>query len=228
MQGFRPSAVITIETHKKKKMKRTIIALLLLAATTSMEAQYKQEGFSIIPRIGFNSSKTTDHQYWGEIYSGGSSKKHHETNHKMGYVFGIDADYAYAKRLSTTLGLSYSNEGFELERLTQYMNFVNMTVLENFYVLPGLALKTGLQYGYLESAELKDPDISPRRGYRKKSNRADYNNYNLSIPIGVSYEYKNVILDLRYNIGLWNLYAYDLDDYRTRSLWLTLGYRIHL
>ena len=211
-------------------MKRTIIALLLLAATIDMKAQYNHEGFSIIPRVGINSSKTTDHQYWGEICSGGSSKKHHETEHKMGYVFGIDADYAYAKRLSTTLGLSYSGEGFNLEsgEITQYMNFVNLSVLENFYVLPGLALKAGLQYGYLESAEIKDPDIMPRRGYRKKSNRADYNNYNLSIPIGISYEYKNVILDLRYNIGLWNMYAFDIDDYRTKSLWLTLGYRINL
>ena len=211
-------------------MKRTIIALLLLAATIDMKAQYNHEGFSIIPRVGINSSKTTDHQYWGEIYSGGSSKKHHETEHKMGYVFGIDADYAYAKRLSTTLGLSYSGEGFNLEsgEITQYMNFVNLSVLENFYVLPGLALKAGLQYGYLESAEIKDPDIMPRSGYRKKSNRADYNNYNLSIPICISDVYKNVILYLRYNIGLWNMYAYDLDDYRTKSLWLTLGYRIHL
>jgi len=212
-------------------MKRTFIALLLLAATTSMEAQYYQKGFSIIPRIGINSSKTTNNQFICIIYSHGGSSldDYHDTDSKMGYVFGIDADYAYAKRLSTTLGLSYSNEGFKLKSIeaTQYMNFVNISLMESFYVLPGLALKAGLQYGYLESAELKDKDYSGFSGLKTKSDKEDYRDTNFSIPIGVSYEYKNVILDLRYNIGLSNMYAY-LDNYRTKSFWLTLGYRIHL
>lgn len=215
-------------------MKRTIIALLLLAATTSMGAQYKQEGFSIIPRIGFNSSKTTNNQYWGTVRFSDVKPQdgYQKTNHKMGYVFGIDADFAYAKRLSTTVGLSYSNEGFKLEwsDITQYMNFVNLSVLESFYVLPGLALKAGLQYGYLESAEVKEYIYHVYGGLMaKQSNTSSYNDNNFSIPIGISYEYRNLILDLRYNIGLSNMYDFlNDDDYRTRSLWLTLGYRIHL
>jgi hypothetical protein len=209
-------------------MKRTIIALLLLTAATSIQAQHNQKGFSLIPRIGINASKTTDHQYWGELLSRGSSRNNHKTDCKLGYVFGIDADYAYGSRLSTTLGLSYSSEGFCLdstfEDQTEYLNFVNLSLLESFYVLPGFALKAGLQYGYLESAKIKD---KLRGESRTRSNKEGYYTTNFSIPIGLSCEYKNFILDLRYNIGISNIYEY-ADDYRTQSLWLTLGYRFNL
>ena len=49
------------------------------------------------------------------------------------------------------------------------------------------------------------------------------------IPIGLSYEYKNVTLDARYYFGLTKLdKTEDPENTRNRCLSITLGYRFHL
>ena len=52
---------------------------------------------------------------------------------------------------------------------------------------------------------------------------------NLSIPIGVSYEYGNVVLDLRYNLGLSKTNKEGNDNkLRSDLLQITLGYKFAL
>ena len=62
----------------------------------------------------------------------------------------------------------------------------------------------------------------------------------LSIPVGLSYEYKNMMLDVRYNFGLLSIISdkdiyvgdtkFTTDDRHTTTnvLQITLGYRFHL
>ena len=52
--------------------------------------------------------------------------------------------------------------------------------------------------------------------------------FDLSIPVGASYEYMNVILDARYNLGLTNIYKYDLIKSKNRVITVTVGYRFNL
>jgi len=60
----------------------------------------------------------------------------------------------------------------------------------------------------------------------------DYHDkWNLSLPVGISLEYWNIMLNFRYYMGLVDIGGWKLDDGKkclTNSLWLTLGYRIKL
>lgn len=215
-------------------MKRVFITLLLLSATIGIEAQHNHNRWSLIPRIGINSSKTTDNQYWGVLFETTEKEmaKVRDTNRKVGIVAGLDADYMFTKWLGGTLGVTYSNEGFKKYEITQDLNYLNISVLANIYTFKGLALKSGIQYGILLGAR-NDVEYSEKIrtlvGYDLNNNKRDYRKENWSIPIAVSYEYKNIVLDLRYNIGIKNIYGYKVDDdYKTKSLWLTLGYRLKM
>ena len=49
------------------------------------------------------------------------------------------------------------------------------------------------------------------------------------IPIGLSYEFKNIVLDARYYFGLRKIdNTEDEESIRNRCLTVTLGYRLHL
>jgi hypothetical protein len=103
--------------------------------------------------------------------------------------------------------------------------------LANFYIepriLPGLALKAGVQFGYLLKAKMQDG----LGEYSQGDNTSSFKRLNISIPAGISYTYKNFVADLRYNIGLMNLCNVALeveDSWKTNSLWITLGYQFRL
>ena len=216
-------------------MKRIVLVAAFLAMICSMNAQPQAGKFSLTPKIGVNWSKTTDHQYWVVIpeITEEEMAKVRDTDKKAGIVVGLDADYMFTKWLGGTLGVTYSNEGFKKFKTTQDLNYLNISVLANIYTFKGLALKSGIQYGILLGAH---NDINYRKatkealGYDPNNNKRDYRNENWSIPIAVSYEYKNIVLDLRYNIGIKkSIYGYRVnDDYKTKSLWLTLGYKFVL
>ena len=52
------------------------------------------------------------------------------------------------------------------------------------------------------------------------------NKFDLSIPVGLSYEYNRVTLDARYNIGLTKLYSGIDDSSRNSVITVTLGYKL--
>ena len=213
-------------------MKRIVLVAALLAMAFNINAQPRAGKFSLTPKIGVNWSKTTDNQYWAVLpeITKEEMAKVRDTDKKAGIVVGLDADYMFTKWLGGTLGVTYSNEGFKKYNVTQNLNYLNISVLANIYTFRGLALKSGIQYGILLSAR-NDVDYSDRdkKAFSRdfNDNKREYRDDNWSIPIAVSYEYKNIILDLRYNIGLKNIYSYS-DDYKTKSLWLTLGYKFEL
>jgi hypothetical protein len=53
------------------------------------------------------------------------------------------------------------------------------------------------------------------------------NKFDLSIPVGISYEYKNFVLDARYNWGLTKIMDAG-DAFYNRVFQLTLGYKLNL
>jgi hypothetical protein len=112
--------------------------------------------------------------------------------------------------------------------------------MAQYYVIPGLAIKAGIQPGFLVRAKQKydyenggiaihtDGDI--KDGCKK---------FDFSIPVGISYEYKSFVLDARYNIGLTKVYK-DIDadaaellgisnkTCRNSVFQITLGYKFAL
>ena len=94
---------------------------------------------------------------------------------------------------------------------------MNVPLTGNFYVAKGLALKTGVQFGFLVNGKIEDKDI-----------KDECEKLNLSIPIGISYEYSDFVLDLRYNIGLTKTNKDDGNKLRSDLLQITLGYKFAL
>jgi hypothetical protein len=80
-------------------------------------------------------------------------------------------------------------------------------------------LKTGVQFGCLLNAKEGSTDV-----------KSYYEKLNISIPIGISGEYKNFVLDVRYNISLTkiNKNSDSENKYRSDLFQITLGYKFEL
>lgn len=109
----------------------------------------------------------------------------------------------------------------------------------NAYLGSGFALKAGVQIGFPVSGKMK----YTMQDYTQTEEGIQYGeeqkvSYNLNstltkvtftIPVGISYEYSNVILDARYNIGLAQFQ--DISDFNSSKnsvFTLSAGYRFSL
>lgn len=189
---------------------------------TGAQAQTDWVGqWSIIPHVGINSSTMSGQDVYVDFNRLVKPKR------QIGFVAGAEVEYRYMKPLSTAVGVWYSREGFRYKDIGDdahtNLDLLNFSAVENFYVADGLAIKVGLQLGYLLNVK------SVVDGHSEDIDNS-FKKLNVSIPIGLSYEYRNVVFDLRYNIGLANLCDLSLLDekWRTNSLWLTAGYRFCL
>ena len=181
--------------------------------------------WSVTPHVGFNSSNMSGMDLWYANFYGDDMKVA-KSKRKIGFVAGAEVDYHYIRRLSTAVGVWYSHEGckYDIEDDPAFrLNLLNFTAVENFYLVKGLAVKTGLQLGVVLSASEKVAGAS-----EDVSNA--FKKVNFSIPVGLSYEYCGVVLDARYNIGLTDLCNIaNLDpNWSTNAFWLSLGYRFGL
>lgn len=208
-------------------MKRILLILVLISfCDVSLKAQSKPERgtWSLTPRIGVNWSKSTTNHIIIHMDNG----KGIVPDWKPGIVAGFDVGYRYSPRFKTSAGLYYSNEGFELDRHTESMKFTNLAITEDLYIYKGLSLKAGLQLGYLFDCKENTKD-SKTGSSQTNSDLNRFHRWNLSIPLGIAYEYGGFSLDLQYNAGILQMYKDGHNDpFRTRSIWLTLGYAFNL
>lgn len=209
-------------------MTRITLIFAFLAAFLGAKAQQETGAWSITPRIGINSSVLSVDDV---LYMDGNGKTESmKAKHKWGLTAGVETQYQMWSQLGLSMGLMYSNEGFlfdakgDMDEWKQSLHFLSVPVLANFYVepnmLPGLSLKAGVQVGYLLQG--KETQMG-----NTATNTDSFHRVGFSIPAGISYEYRNIVVDLRYNIGLTNLCNHKVLDetWRSNSLWLTLGYQ---
>jgi hypothetical protein len=89
----------------------------------------------------------------------------------VGFLVGAEAEYYTNEWLGIAAGLNYAQQGWEFEgggsTVTTKLDYLNIPVTANFYVAQGLALKAGVQLGFLlsakqESINVKDAYIRSR------------------------------------------------------------------
>ena len=131
-------------------------------------------------------------------------------------------------------------------------SYLNLPLIANVYIpaIKGLAVKAGFQVGILTSDKMKADIIqvmhnldAPIVGYadtdfyKSPEGTRSYStdasdvckSVDYGIPLGLSYEYKNVVLDARYYIGLTKIdKTDDPDSARNQYLSITLGYKFNL
>ena len=142
---------------------------------------------------------------------------------------------------SLGLGAILSNQGAKYDywdesgqnKYTVDLDYVHVPILASYYVLPGLAVKAGVQPGFKMRAKAKfddrtiDLDELYKLGSVLAGEDIKVSKFDLSIPVGVSYEYKNIVLDARYNWGLIKVMNVG-DAFYNRCFMVSLGYKLEL
>lgn len=120
--------------------------------------------------------------------------------------------------------------------------YLQIPILANLYLTKGLSIKAGLQLNILTRAKLKyhvegfnsfiNKDLNYTKiefdGDETMGIFSDCSKADISVPVGISYELKNIVLDARYNFGLTRIMRHDPDRYYNRYLSITLGYKFNL
>ena len=195
-------------------MKKTLMTLIMGIVVLTAGAQntlHETGSFTIQPKIGIGSGHIS-----GSWEGGGEAKG------KTGFLGGVEAEYYLGSKFSAALGVNYAEQGWTMEYAGDSdekvkLNYVNGPLVANYYVSEGLALKAGVQMGFLTSAKGNDTDIKDRC----KSTA-------FSIPVGISYEFENIVVDARYNIGVTKVNKYGSKDQRSDFFLVTLGYKFSL
>ena len=104
--------------------------------------------------------------------------------------------------------------------------FLNIPILANFYVWKGLAIKAGLQPGF----KLSSKEEGELGGKRTTFNLDDeVNNFDVAVPLGISYDFGHLVLDARYTIGLKRILKDKSDlDCKNITFQIGLGYKFKL
>ena len=196
-------------------MKKMMMMLIMatVALTASAQNTLRDNGtFTLQPKVGIGIGRLSGE--W-KTYSGVEDKS------RIGLVAGVEGEYYATEWLGIALGVNYAQQGWKMEgnglEETFKYDYLNVPLTGNFYVAKGLALKTGVQFGFLMSA--KDEGVDIKDGCEK---------LNLSIPIGVSYEISDFVVDLRYNVSVSKAFKADGSKMRSDLFQVTLGYKFAL
>lgn len=175
-------------------MKKIILSAVVMLASVAGYAQHAVGSLSLKPEVGLSIANVTK--------SNGDAK--------VGFVGGAEFEYQATDIVSLTFGALYSMQGAKVPSGTDLkLDYINVPVLANVYVAPGLAVKLGLQPGFLVS----DNSIGTK-------------SFDLSIPVGLSYEFNNFVIDGRYNLGAIKIW--EPSDSKNSVFQVTLGYKFDL
>ena len=205
-------------------MKKFLIVSLMVACFATVQAQQPEGTISIQPKIGLNLASMTE--------AGDDSKL------RVGFAIGAEGLYQVSDIFGVSAGMMYSQQGvkgdFGYVDGTMKMDYLNIPILANVYVAKGLAVKIGIQPGFLinDKMKVKTSGISVEMGVKEAFQRAgldaDVKSLDFTIPVGLSYEISNFVIDARYNWGLTKTIDGVGDGTRNSVFQFTLGYKFVL
>lgn len=186
-------------------MKKLFLMAAVMLSSLGTFAQQAVGSFTLQPRVGINIATITDIEH---------------SKSRVDFAGGLEAEYQVSDLFSLSGGLMYSRQGFKTEDLKLFghkfegdswsPSYLNVPIMANVYVVKGLAVKLGVQPGFVVD----------------KDDAENMKTFDFTIPVGISYEYSNVVLDARYNWGLTKLY--DNFDSKNSVFQITLGYKFAL
>ena len=143
-----------------------------------------------------------------------------------GVVAGAEFMYQASDILGVSFGALYSMQGCKGKEegvdATFKTDYINIPILANVYVAKGLAVKLGLQPGFCVNNKIK----FEKDGTKLETDGFDENTVDLSMPIGLSYEFDNIVIEGRYNFGLTKVWK-DMDN-KNSVFQFTVGYKLPL
>ena len=192
-------------------MKKILLTAVVMLASVASYAQQAVGTFTLQPKIGMNVASLT---------------KCDGCDPRIGLAAGVEAEYQATDIFSVSAGSIYSMQGNKAKEegvtLTTKLDYINIPILANVYVTKGLAVKLGVQPAFNVS------DKQKLSGGKASVEAEDVGaeSFDFSIPVGLSYEYNNVVFDARYNFGVTNIA--DGGDSKNSVFQFTLGYKFAL
>lgn len=198
---------------------------------------------------GTGISTSTGNDYLAGSFISAKSKAN------VGFTAGVEGQYQFTDLFGLSVGAFYAREGCHYDtkgltitdgkesynisltnNLRANLDCITIPVLANVYVWRGLAVKAGLQPEIIvHKSGSVDAHISANNVSTVLGIDADPNlhSFSLSLPVGLSYEYKNVVLDARYCFGLTNIEnnrdpELGNDKVHLNTFSVTLGYKFEL
>ena len=198
-------------------MKKLIVmAVVALMATVSANAQQ----MFIKPMVGGTLATLTGDTEGNKM--------------KLGLVAGAEFGYNINDMFAVTAGALVSLQGSKFDDnsyqkdITTNLTYLNIPILANVYIAPGLAIKAGVQPGFLLSRKTKLDELVGSGTWTSVEHTSTdgLKKVDFSIPLGLSYEISDFVIDARYNLGLTNIN--DTDSYKSKNgvIMLTVGYKI--
>ena len=199
-------------------MKKMMMAIAMMVFAISASAQREPGTFTIQPKVGYNFSIIAN------------DDKNVDMKGRSGIAAGVEVEYQLKKWFSLSAGAIYSQDGGKVKLKDQsieqegHLDYIHVPVLANFYVWKGLALKVGLQPGFKVHEKYSCDNIAAIPEKFQLGDKAE--TFDLRLPIGISYDFGGLNVELRINGGA--VKTFSNKDYVNGSLMLSAGYKFAL
>ena len=229
-------------------MRRLFLLSLFVLSVFAVQAQPKWGTWSVVPHVGVSFANLTN----DAIHFADNRISHSQT--RIGFSGGADVYYQLTDKLALSGGVAYTQAGCNFKDIPadlsarsgtvfhdSYYNFgyVDVPLLAHVYVSKGLAFSVGCQPSFLTKTtshvEMQEYETDGKGGIKYDKNvvsegdaKSLFKKTAFAIPVGVSYEYENVMLTARYNIGLSKVYDHDLGDSKNKVITVSVGYKFNL
>ncbi|MCB0465980.1 MAG: PorT family protein [Aequorivita sp.] len=179
-------------------MKKLIVAVVTLFIGTTAFSQ----GIDLGVKAGVNFASI----------SGAS-----EYSNRTGFQAGIFAGIKFTDKVGVQADVLYSQQGAEFDAGKFDLNYVNIPIVAKIYLVKGLNLQAGPQFGFI----VKDEIYQPGNGgglFKENAEKSD-----VSAIIGAGYDFPfGIRLDARYNFGFTDVLSNDKS--KNNVLSLAIGY----
>ena len=193
-------------------MKKLFVVAILAVISLCINAQKTVGTLNIQPKVGVTIANLTDIE---------------ANSTRIGMIAGAEVSYTVHPMVDVEAGLLYSMQGCDFEAEIGDCNFkleyINLPIMASANIYKGLRVRTGIQVGFLTKANEKLANVG-EFGVKEMINKVD-----ISLPLGLSYEYSNFILDTRYNLGLNRTFKSGNEFKSKNSVFnITLGYKFSI
>ena len=232
-------------------MKKVFFAVCMCLLVQHVDAQRPKGTFSLVPRVGACIANLSNNEIY--LLSGSSGQERVlKSKYNPRFAGGLDLEYQAFPTTSFSVGALYSQQGcrfseyeskeanviVSIDHDREKFDYVQLPLMVNQYVMEGLALKVGVQFCFLVNARVSYNETNftlNKDGTREVDSKQKVDvdvkdfrrQFDFSIPIGASYEYMNVVLDLRYHLGFCSTYKDEsLPKEKNRFFTFTVGYKL--
>lgn len=172
-------------------LQKKLLLFAFLFAPLCAVAQHSVGTTTIKPYVGLS---------YASMFNG-------DLDFRRGLTVGVDMEKRLAKWFAVSAGAAYAPLGgkYNYNNGTGFIwkhDYLTIPITANFYPVKGLAFKVGLQPGI--SIRSREESLD-NKFLLQKDMKGDVKPFDLAIPVGISYELYNVVLDVRWNIGIMNI-----------------------